>query len=115
MAMNKKEQAMVEDLKVMCALHFTNIIELDVEIPKPFANELSKGFMMNEYSYRVTKACSSSIGHSTSGDEKTTSQKGIKLYSTKMLALKAMRNAIELKCAKELRNIDIMIEKELGE
>jgi len=115
MAMNKKEQAMVEDLKVMCALHFTNKVELDVEIPEPFANELSKGFVMNEYSFRVTKACSSSLGHNTSGDDRTTSQEGIKLYSTELLALKAMRNAIELKCARELRKIDIMIEKELDE
>lgn len=110
MSMNKKEKELVEDLYVRLALRFTDTIELDVEIPESFSPNLSKGFMMNEYSFLVTKACSSSIGHSVHGDEKTTSQKGIKLYSTKLRALKAMRNAIELKCAKELRKIDVMIE-----
>lgn len=44
-----------------------------------------------------------------------TSQKGIRLYSTKLLALKSMRNAVEMKCAEKLRMVDLMIEKYINE
>jgi len=114
MAMNKKEQAIVEDLKVRTALRFTDTVELDVEIPD-YNEPNTKGFLMNSYALRVTPACSSSVGHSSTSNDRTTSQKGIRLYSTKMLALKAMRNELEYRLAKELRRIDIMIEKELEE
>jgi len=114
MAMNKKEQAIVEDLKVRCALRFTETVELDVGIPK-YDEPDTKGFLMNSYALRVTPACSSSIGHSSTSNERTTSQKGVELYSTKLLALKAMRNELEYRLAIELRRIDIMIEKETEE
>jgi len=113
MAMNKKEQAMVEDLKVRYALRFTDTVKLDVEIPDYSTNELSKGFLMNSYALRVTPACSSPSGHSSTGNDRITSQNGVKLYSTKLLALKAMRNELEYRLAKELRKIDIMIEEEI--
>lgn len=112
MAMNKKEKEMVEDLKVRCSLRLTEPVFPDVEIPK-YDEPDTKGFMMNSYSMRVDKACSSAHGHCSTGDDKTTSQGGIKIFSTKLLALKAMRSEVEIRIAKELRKIDKMIEEEL--
>ena len=109
MAMNKKEKEMVYDLEVKCSLRLTEPVFPDIEIPE-YGKPNTKGFMMNSYSMSVNKACSSASGHNTSSDVAISSQAGIKLFSTKLLALKAMRYEVEMRCAKELHKIDIMIE-----
>lgn len=114
MSMNKKEKALLESLKVENSLRFTAEILPDVPPPDGCA-ELTKGYLFNEYSLRVEKACSSSIYHSTGRDDKTTSQGTRELFSTELLALKAMRHVIELKCARELRAVDILIENNRAE
>jgi hypothetical protein len=110
--MNKKELAEVEPLKVKLALRFTEKIEPDLKKPEAFAKEMTKGWHFNSHSLLVGKACSTSINHSTWGDEKTTTQGGINMFSSRLLAIKAMRHEVEKECAEKLRKIDIMIEKE---
>jgi len=116
MAMNKKEQAVVEDLKLKLALRYTESVEKDIPIPTYGScvdNKLILGYSMNSYSKEVTPSCSSVTGHNTCGTDRTRSQFAIAQYSTRLLAYKAMRNEVEKRCAKELREIDRLIEKEI--
>jgi hypothetical protein len=113
--MNKKEQAYIEELHTRLALRWTGPVEKDVPPPiwKPGVfNELLKGFTFNSYSLAVNESCSSSIHHSTHDSTKTTTQGAIHMFSSRMLALKAMRHQVEKECASRLRQIDKMIEKE---
>lgn len=70
------------------------------------------GWDYNVYSGIVTKACSSSIYHSFGNWDKTTSQGSRRLFSTKMLALRALRYETEQQCMTKLAAIDRMIEQE---
>ena len=106
MAMNKKEQAFVESLQLMIALRFTCPVEPDIDIPK--VGGLVSGFTFNSHSKRVTESCSSIHSHSTCNDE-TRSKGPIRQYSTKLLAYKAMRYEVEVRCAKQLLFIDSVI------
>lgn len=115
--MNKKEQAEIEELRnqlrIAKAFRFTEKVEPDVPIPELFSRELSKGFSFNSYTGEISRACSSSISHSVHNDEKTTTQCPRCLYSTRTLALKAMRYEMEQRFAKELADVDKQIEQEL--
>lgn len=114
MAMNKTEKAYVEELLTLKSFNRTVEVLPDVDIPDRY-NELTTGFMyvgVRSDSPRVDVACSSSAGHAIGRVDRTQSQRPIKLYSTKLLALKAMRYEVELGMARELRRIDIMIEGE---
>jgi hypothetical protein len=101
MALNKKEKGfidkLVKELEIQSALRWTEEVNPDIMPPK--GGELLKGFSFNAYSMRVSESCASSQGSKP-------------LYSSILLALKAMRYAVERKCAAELRTIDKMIEKE---
>jgi len=111
--MNKKEQKLVEDLKIVAALRWTDGAEKD--IPKPRSEDgLVSGYVFNSYSYRVEESCSNSVCHGRGRSDKTTSQNPIEMFSSRLLALKAMRHEVELRLAIELRKIDLLIEKELG-
>jgi hypothetical protein len=111
MAMNKKEQEYVESLKTELAFRRTLLVEPDLDIPESW-NEIVNGYSFNAYSIKVEKSCSSGGYHNLWGWDKTTSHKGIRQYSTRLLALKAMRYEVEKDCAKKLRNIDKLIEAE---
>lgn len=93
------------------ALRWTEIVEPDLGPPPVSAQfgTLTKGFMQNLHSMRVERACTSKTSHAFGQDDKTTSQGPKRLYSTKTLALKAMRNAIEREAAEKLNRIDTMI------
>lgn len=115
--MTKSELALVEELKTKASFYRTEKVEPDVPIPTSYSEEkLSKGYRFLHFqSYgecgRVEKACSSSIYHGE-GWEKTTSQGAIPLFSSRLLALKALRYEIELECMKKLRAVDKQIEEE---
>lgn len=115
MAMNKKEQAMVEALKTQAAFYRTTDVKPDVPIPEGLSRELSKGYMpiapMSDMA-RVDPACSSSVHHGIGSQEKTSSQGARELYSTRMLALRKLRFDAEQECCRRLRRIDRMIEEE---
>ena len=114
MAMNKAEKEIVEQLKLQLSLRWTQPVDKDVPVPtEPL--KLSKGFMFlgtqGDFS-RVQVACSSSCSHSVGQNDKTISQRGIELFSTRILALKAMRHEVEKHCAYLLRRVDKQIEEE---
>lgn len=118
MAMTKKERASLnEALKrasTLAALRWTTKVEPDVMPPK---NEtpgsvLAKGFVPNPYSMSIQPACSSSAYHSIGRQDKITSQRPIKMFSSRLLALYAMRNMVEEEAANRLAKIDDMIEQE---
>lgn len=119
--MTKKEQAEMdslrEQLRISKALRFTDEVKPDVQPPAPseVGNKLRTGFQYHAYGDgRVSPACTSSMFHSVGNNDKTTTQGGRALYSTRLLALKAMRHDMELECAKRLAAVDALIEKELA-
>lgn len=117
MAMNKKEQAYIKDLedqlRLAKAMRFTIKISPDV-MPPAFENgkELRKGWLFNTYSRTVERGCTCSLYHSFGTDEEARSQNPMPLYSTKRLALMALRNRVEIELARELAQIDEAIEDE---
>src|ERR1035437_5931809 len=116
--MNKKETAAMDDLRkqlaIAKAMRFTEPVLPDVPIPSGH-DTLTKGFLFaggfNSYA-RVEPSCSSSAHHNFGRTEKTTTQNPRTLYSTKLLALRAMRYAVEKECAQTLAGIDQQIENE---
>jgi hypothetical protein len=116
MAMTKKEQAEVAELKrklsLVAALRWTDPVEPDVPYPTGYGDKLSTGFC--PCYDRVEVACSSAGFHAVGRTDKTTSQQPRSLYSTRILALKALRHEVELRCANELARVDRMIEQEVG-
>lgn len=117
MAMNKKEreahEAALKQLRIQGALRFTTKVEFDV--PPPQAGGLTSGWQKNAYSMVVERGWSRSASHG-SGETRPADTSGSQccqwLYSTKLLALKALRNAIEMKAAEQLAAIDLRIEQE---
>jgi len=114
--MNKKEQAYVEELETRLALRFTGEGTIVPDVPPPTVYEmgdvLTKGFVFNLYGSRVSVACSSSVSHAVGRNDKTARKQSIALYSTRKLALQAMRREMEMNFARELRAVDRMIAAE---
>lgn len=110
MAMTKKERAefdeAIDKLRIVSALRWTAPIEPDVPPPKSF-DGLTIGYL--PAGDRVTEACSSSIGHGRD-HVKTRSQGARSLYSTRRMALAALRHEVEMDCARRLADIDRQIE-----
>ena len=92
------------------ALTFTEPVNKDVLIP--IDDKIVNGYSYNAYSTRVEKSCSGVFYHSIGIWDNTDSQRPIAQYSSKLLALKAMRNELECRYAFKLRQIDLMIEEE---
>jgi len=120
MAMTKKEQQMVADLqhevRLAKALRLTQRVEPDVPVPTSFSTDcLSFGYIpigaQSDYP-RVEVACSSSGYHAVGRTDRTTSQGARRLFSTRLLALRALRYEVEQKVAQKLAKIDKMIEDE---
>ena len=122
MAMNKKEKAEFESLQkdlefnVQLIKTLGNLVgeKIQPDIPHPEAGELgfrlTKGWLYNLHTGSVDKVCSSCISHSYGRDDKTTTQQPKNLYSTKELAMKAMRYEKVQKFIKELVALDKRIE-----
>ena len=121
MGMNKKEKLYVEQLEKELALFKANKTTQETlpDVPPPSGGvfgELTKGWLFNAYSKMVNKACSSYVSHNPHRDDKTSSQNPVHLYSTELLATKAMRYQVELHWLQELAKIDTRISKlEQGE
>lgn len=119
MAMNKSEKQMVEKLHTRLALRFTPIADgPDLYPPKNSYGDdnLTFGYSIvgSSTSVRVCESCSNTSSHSNSSRDRAYSRGGIMQFSTKVLALKYLRNILENEFAKRLREVDILIEKELG-
>ena len=126
MAMNKKEQAEMAALRrqVLVAGAFvrTPSVRPDVAPPLPCRSgpEYTEGFDYNVHTKSVYAGWSASVVHGTgaapkSGDRyHSASQNSAHLYSTRLLALRALRSAFERKVANELADIDEKIAAELA-
>lgn len=117
MAMNKKERAafhaLTQELRIAKALRFTEPVNRD--IAPPTDSGIRNGWDFNDYSEGfVKKACTSASYHSFGCWDKTDSQRPRMIYSSRLLALRAMRHSMEKKYAAILANVDAEIEKELS-
>lgn len=122
MAMNKKEQAEMDrlrdELRTAKSFRFTETVEPDVPIPSSGYGhkDAVNGFGYNHHTETVYESCSTCISHSSWGhSSKTTlwSQNAIRQYSTRLLALRGLRHALEQKFALKLADIDREIEEEV--
>lgn len=119
--MNKKEKAIFDEAiySAKLANAFRRTEEILKDVPKPSYDnpQTTFGFDFNQYSFSVNEYYSGTTRHGIARDgiksTGTASQGGVNLFSTKVLALKAMRHAIENECAAKLLKIDEMIKREL--
>lgn len=109
--MTKLEQQVFENMKIQCALRFTEKVYPDILPPENF-DKIVNGYSFNSYSEKVEKSCSSRLAHSLYAWNKTNSRESIEQYSSRLLALKAMRYEMEQIFAKKLYAVDVLIEKE---
>lgn len=115
----KWAQAKFEDLQnerdLLAAFHRTQPVEPDIDVPT-FNEKDKRGFNFNAHTRVVLHSISSSTGHANGHIEdgpckRTTSQRPIRQYSTKLLAAKALRWAVEQDCAKKLAEVDKLIRR----
>jgi hypothetical protein len=119
MAMTKKEKAEFDaailKAQTLSALRWTEPVDKD--LPVPTGGEIINGWDYNFYTLYAERMWSSSYNHGCGikddDNRYYSNQKGISLYSSKLLALKAMRHYIERESAEKLRRIDEQIKSEL--
>lgn len=114
MAMNKKEQARMDELAVLLAsaraLRWVDPVEPD--LPIPIGHSHTTGWTFNTYTRRVHQAWSSSVAHGDGpGPAKHTtgSQGGKVLFSTKARALQGLRYFLTVSYAAHLASVDAEI------
>lgn len=122
MAMTKKERetfgAALKKAEILGALRWTAPVEKDVPPPKDLYS-YTQGFETNRAC--VKEAWSGCVNHgegkAPTPDSRyySASQRPIWLYSTRLLALRALRHNKEIEAAEELRKIDRMIAEEMKE
>lgn len=121
MAMNKKEQAemaeMEKNVRLAKALRWTDRVEKDIPAPSSFKS--TSGFVFNSYYLSVDPAWSESVSHGIGRSARDSrisgSQRAIAMFSTRLLALRGLRNAVESAAAEKLAAIDKEIERELAQ
>jgi len=101
-------------VRVRLALRWTAPAALP-DVPPPDNGSygtLTTGYMWNIGYRTVNEGCSSSTGHAYGRTDRATSQRPAALYSTRLLALLALRAVLEQEFAGELANIDVQISVE---
>ena len=115
MAMTKKEQAemkaAIDRAETLAALRWTAPVERDVEVPQ---QGYSEGWDYNAFSMSVWQGWSDRIYHGNGKapvgyKDRNGTQGGRRMYSTKALALAAMRHEMEQKFASHLLSVDRQI------
>jgi hypothetical protein len=103
------------DCRKTLAMHRSEQVERDIPIPEAF-NDLSRGWDFNSWDSkgRVFKACSNSFYHGD-GWERVSSQHPRALFSTELLATKALRYELAEKFAEILVKWDRRIEELLND
>lgn len=100
------------------ALRATPIVKPDVAPPASGGGKLATGFWpIAPHGFgggHVEPACSSTSYHAIGSNRATNSQGARSLYSTRLLALRAMRNEVERDAAQKLMDIDRLIAEEEG-
>lgn len=128
MAMTKAEQAHVakleKDLREARALRFTEPVMPDLPEPKGFQATYTSGFSAHYYNgnFKVSPAWSGSVTHgigyaSKEEQDKAGSsgrQNAAALYSTRLMALRAVRNTVEHEASRILARVDAEIESEIA-
>jgi hypothetical protein len=117
--MTKKERAefdaLIKRAETLAALRWTAPVAPDM--PRPETGYIH-GWTFNAYSGVVDAAWSGSVSHGRLDDNgerpKYGSQGGRALFSTRLLALHALRHATEQACAEKLYAIDRAIDKEMS-
>lgn len=105
--MGKKSNAAKEAAQIRTALRWTDDTDIAPDVLPPTSrDELTTGWTFNAHSRRVDVACSSVISHAIGRTDKTTAQQPIRLFSTRVRALRALRVALEREFAAELAKID---------
>ena len=103
-------QAAIDRAETLAALRWTSPVQPDVGVPK---TGYSQGWDYNSYSQRVWIGWSSTVSHGTGVIADARFVIGVqgarKMYSTKTLALAAMRHELEKKAAADLLKIDRLI------
>ena len=126
-AMNKAEKAAlaqkdieIEMLTAQLALHVTKDVDFDVAPPKGGYGVVAQGWHARwhpdslGWGMRAEPALTTAASHAVGKDAtRTNRQQGIFMYSTRELALRAIRRQIELYAARELRKCDLLIEQEI--
>ena len=98
------------DERAKLAFRFTPEVPYDLQPPSPGSGgKMIKGWDCNSYSQTVSMMCSSSIHHGH-GWEGTSSQNPRAMYSTELLAWKALRHELEIEYSQSLADIDAKIE-----
>ncbi len=112
--MNKTEAARMSRMATLLSLHSTGAdpIPPDVMPPTERGSD-TEGWMYNTYTREVYRAWSTAYNHGlgtfANQARSTTSQNSISLYSTRTLALQAMRRELEFEFATKLHAIDLAI------
>lgn len=116
MAMTKAEKERMTELERALALSWPAFEE-----PKPmtlkevkelqgYAFKPIPGWYFNAHSLRVTKGCTTAISHNTDGDTPKSRDFGTQ-YRTELDAARAMRWAVCRRFAKDLHEVDQIIER----
>lgn len=108
-------EAYRRSIRLAQALRFTEDVTPDIAPPKSYNGDLSTGYGYNAFNDTIAPCCSSVSSHGWNSHDKTTTQRPIFMYSTRVRALRALRREVEIQCAKRLADIDAKIEKELGQ
>lgn len=113
--LTKKQQEALEEAareeRIRQALRWTGPAPAR-DVPPPRDGGLSTGYTYNAYTRRVIEACSSAVYHAIGRTDRTTTQRPIALYSTRLLALQALRATLEREFAEALEQIDQQIARE---
>lgn len=114
--LSKKKQADLaqqeQEARIRAALHWTETAEgPDVMPPLP-SDPLATGYVFNAYVLRVDVACTSSAFHAIGRIDRIELQRPMRLYSSRLRALLALRNVVERECAERLAKIDQLIAEE---
>lgn len=125
MAMNKKEQAEMAKLKQQLAVAsaFVRTPAVEKDLPPPVSDEgncghVTHGFNFNSYAQEVREYWSGAVTTYRENPKAkkgyvSGSQGGTALYSTRLLALKALRHEVENEAAESLAKIDMQIAAEI--
>ena len=108
--MTKAEKQYVEELEIRCSMLLTPKIKPDI-IPTD-ADVIINGYYHSPYSKKVSKACSISLFHGIDQWDKTNQRGALPLYSSRLLALRALRAELSWNMATELYYIDKRIIEE---
>lgn len=115
MAMTKKEKEYVDglllELKRAKAFRQTNEVLFDVAPPTDWRTV--EGWSYNLHTRTVYKTWSTSVCHGHGDIKSSRQQRSISQYSTRLLALRALRHDVEQRFIAELMKIDDQIHAEI--